>query len=579
MLPPSAVNPTTTGAEPERLQGREPLDVLLRVADSLDAEDISRDALALRHRVAERRFNVACLGQFKRGKSSLINALIGMTVLPTGIVPVTAVPTLVRHGDRLGAKVRLRTGNWEEIDPAELSHFVSEEHNPANRLGVEAVELAVPSAILEGGLCFVDTPGVGSVFEENSAATREFLPHVDVALVITGVDPPLTGEELLIAEAVARDADVVLLILNKADRFEQAARMEAAAFAQRILAARLARDIPAPLHVSATEAGSRDAYDWALLQATLVNLQRDSGSALVRRAHDRGVVRLARLLEAEVAVQRRALTEPVEEGQARIDRLGTALEVAARQMGELSDRVAGEGRRLASRFASRRDAFVNAAAAECAGVLDEMLAALPPRARDRATQDAREIARDALMPWLAQESRDAEAAYSASVPRLIEFVNRFLLEVRANAPEEFDRLPAELPTEMSFDVPSRYYYREIIPLARVSPLRSLLDRVQPAQRVRADIRLAARTYLVQLLEMNSTLVLNDLTERMDDSRRQLEARVRALIDAVSASARRAVERGRDTQAAGAAAVATALASLDTAATDLRALLRAVPPAG
>ena len=50
---------------------------------------------------------VAVVGEFKRGKSSLINALLGDEVLPTGVTPVTAAPTLVRFGEVPRATVRL----------------------------------------------------------------------------------------------------------------------------------------------------------------------------------------------------------------------------------------------------------------------------------------------------------------------------------------------------------------------------------------------------------------------------------------------------------------------------------------
>lgn len=73
---------------------------------------------------------------------------------------------------------------------------VSEEHNPANEKGVTGAEVFVPSSLLATGLCLVDTPGIGSVSAANSAATREFLPRVDAAVLVVGADPPISGEEL-----------------------------------------------------------------------------------------------------------------------------------------------------------------------------------------------------------------------------------------------------------------------------------------------------------------------------------------------------------------------------------------------
>jgi len=100
---------------------------LLRLADraqELSAEPVAEEARELAARVAEGRFYVACVGQFKRGKSSLLNALVGYEVVPTGFVPVTAVPTVIRFGE-LRARVRMRDGLWREVAIPDLNHYAN----------------------------------------------------------------------------------------------------------------------------------------------------------------------------------------------------------------------------------------------------------------------------------------------------------------------------------------------------------------------------------------------------------------------------------------------------------------------
>src|SRR5580698_8817700 len=53
---------------------------------------------ALLDRLDAARLRVLVVGEAKRGKSTLINALLGRAVLPTGVTPLTAVPTTVTHG-------------------------------------------------------------------------------------------------------------------------------------------------------------------------------------------------------------------------------------------------------------------------------------------------------------------------------------------------------------------------------------------------------------------------------------------------------------------------------------------------
>ena len=72
------------------------------IAAELGADDLASDAHAEQRRLEEARFFVACVGQFKRGKSTLINALVGQSVLPVGAVPVTSVMTILRHASKQG---------------------------------------------------------------------------------------------------------------------------------------------------------------------------------------------------------------------------------------------------------------------------------------------------------------------------------------------------------------------------------------------------------------------------------------------------------------------------------------------
>ncbi len=117
---------------------------LAAIADEFGAEHTSGDARSVAERVAEGRFYVACVGQFKRGKSTLINALIGASVLPAGVVPVTTVPTVIRHGDHRQARIRFQAKGWSAVPLDKLDEYVSEDKNPENAKAVAGVEVFFP---------------------------------------------------------------------------------------------------------------------------------------------------------------------------------------------------------------------------------------------------------------------------------------------------------------------------------------------------------------------------------------------------------------------------------------------------
>ena len=310
---------------------------LATVGEELGTNRVAEEARELAARVSEGRFYVACIGQFKRGKSTLINALIGAPVLPVGFIPVTAVPTVIRFGEQRRARVRARDGSWREIAVLDLGEYVSEEYNPENSKGIVGVEVFVPSPLLAAGMCLVDTPGLGSVFTGNTAATEAFIPHIDAALVVVGADPPLAGEELALVKAVARHVEDLILVINKADRTTDEERAAAVGFTRKLLEKRLQRPAGPVFEVSATERleNRGPERDWGKLVEALGQLVEDSGRQMIRAACERGLERLGEQLLAIISEEREALERPLEESERRIAAMKESLAGAERSMREL----------------------------------------------------------------------------------------------------------------------------------------------------------------------------------------------------------------------------------------------------
>jgi ribosome biogenesis GTPase A len=93
------ITPLAVGTGASDADGAARLLGLVQLAEQSGSGRIADEAKEAANRTSEGRFYVACIGQFKRGKSTLINALIGDPVLPVGFTPVTAVPTVIRFGE------------------------------------------------------------------------------------------------------------------------------------------------------------------------------------------------------------------------------------------------------------------------------------------------------------------------------------------------------------------------------------------------------------------------------------------------------------------------------------------------
>jgi Dynamin family len=103
------------------------------------------------------------LKEARISKNSILNAIIGRDLLPTGILPLTSVITVVKYGARERLVIRRKGRRFSEYEPiAALPNYVTGLHNPENRKGIETVAIELPLPFLRRGLQFVDTPGVGS---------------------------------------------------------------------------------------------------------------------------------------------------------------------------------------------------------------------------------------------------------------------------------------------------------------------------------------------------------------------------------------------------------------------------------
>jgi len=205
------------------------LEGTLRRAATVLSEERVLEVSRLLDRWRDRTFVALIVGEFKRGKSTLLNALIGQDLLPTGIPPVTAVPTRVRSGARARALVRFRDGSERAIGLEEVRAYVDESLNPGNQRAVVSVDVEVTTGP-PLGVVLVDVPGLGSTHKHNTEAALAALPEADAAIVVASVDPPVGEAELRLLHLVRDHAPRLDLVLNKVDYLDEEGRRTAEAF-------------------------------------------------------------------------------------------------------------------------------------------------------------------------------------------------------------------------------------------------------------------------------------------------------------------------------------------------------------
>jgi hypothetical protein len=200
------------------------VDLALKATTAYERPDLGGRLLQTRKRLADPNVRVLVVGEFKQGKSQLVNALVNAPVCPVDDDIATAVPTVVKHAEKTTVTL-VREGSQDappertEVPVAQLAEYVSEAGNPGNRAMLSYAEVGLPRKLLAGGLVLVDTPGVGGLGSAHGAATMSALPSADAVLLVSDAAQEYTGPELEFLQAAMKLCPNVACVLTKTDLY------------------------------------------------------------------------------------------------------------------------------------------------------------------------------------------------------------------------------------------------------------------------------------------------------------------------------------------------------------------------
>jgi GTP-binding protein EngB required for normal cell division len=281
--------------------------------------------------------DVAVFGRFKAGKSSFLNSLAGRTVLPIGVVPLTAVVTRLRYGPAEKAEVRFLNGTAKAVSLQEIGVYVGEDANPGNEKQVASVDVELPALQVFEPLQFVDTPGLGSAFTHNTQVTLQWLPNVGAALVAASCDAPLSERDLALLAELRQHTPRIVLLLTKADLLTEAQRAEVMGFVRRELRRKWDGELPVFFYSVRPGFGGLNEKLMRELLLPLAGHHAEAGQGILRhklqsladRTLDYLRVGLAAAMQADSS--RQTLKERLEAERRDFDLLREELSVLARQ--------------------------------------------------------------------------------------------------------------------------------------------------------------------------------------------------------------------------------------------------------
>ncbi len=418
----------------------------------------------IREQLLDERLHLAVLGQFKRGKSTLLNAILGEAILPSSVLPVTALPTWIRPGEkRVSVTIEkdgtptvkeLKSGNMACF----LNRYVNESANPENVLNVTEIEVFHPSDILKQGAVLIDTPGIGSTFRHNTAATMNFLSQCDAALFVTSADPPLTETEIEFLKSVRNRVPRLFFVLNKTDYLEAGELEQAVSFLKKTIRTQAGLNpepvfpVSAKKGLSARKENSNENWEksgMAELETRIFTfLAREKRGAL-HEALTRRILDILNNLEMELALSLKALELPLTDLEQKTALFEEKLEQTENSRLAVLDRVLGEQKRTLKQLEQEAEQLRKES-------LKEIEQLVETATKNSSAVSWEQAARKALADFipgyfeerLGQFSLKFKKKMGAALEPLQEKTNRLIETVRQNAADIFE-IPFHAPESRS----------------------------------------------------------------------------------------------------------------------------------
>ncbi|TJY42219.1 hypothetical protein E5161_09420 [Cohnella pontilimi] len=168
-------------------------------------------------------YTIVVAGEFKHGKSTFVNALLGEQIMPSDVTPTTATLNAVFYGSQPQVHVLKTDGGTEihELTSGILERYTANaDFNPDE---IHHLKIFYPSSLLENRIVLVDTPGVNDLNQHRAAITHRFIPRADIIILMLSMTAPLNGtEQSFIQQYLLRHGtDHILFAANFSDRIDE----------------------------------------------------------------------------------------------------------------------------------------------------------------------------------------------------------------------------------------------------------------------------------------------------------------------------------------------------------------------
>jgi GTPase SAR1 family protein len=521
----------------------------------------------LREKIENNVFNLVVLGQFKRGKTSLINALLAAELLPTAVVPLTSIATILMYGETFTVNVYFNDGRVTEIKPATLNQYVTEKGNPRNEKDVQEVIITYPSPYLRDGVRLIDTPGVGSVYEHNTDVAYQYLPKSDAALFLLSVDQPVSKAELDFLKDVKEYSHRIFFLQNKADYVNSEDLSESISFSKKVIEECMGSEVKifplsAKLALEGKLSGNKELTEKSFLPEFehILNtfLMEEKGKVLLLSVTN-NLLRLLSQARLGLELEMKSLVTPLEELKEKIKIFENKKKEVLVEKDDFSLLLDGEIKKIINNVLEedstkfRQELFIKVSEGfersygECSGMSMKEL-------RNHLEEQVITEVRQAFTTWRSIEDEKLGKTFEAACKRFIARIDDTVDSLLKFSAELF-AVPFDIvKAEAIWSTKSSFYYRFKEQPVGIEIVASSLTLLLPKFIGEKIILKKMKEYLHRVIDLQSARAGNDFEARLDKSklafRWEMFQRIEATLEGIS----KAIEKGMSQKSKGEQAV-------------------------
>lgn len=523
----------------------------------------------LKDRLDEGRFHLAILGQFKRGKSTFLNALLGENLLPGSALPTTAIPVFIYPGNSHRIHIKFNndtpfeftSDNASEINRI-LDKQISEENNPENISGVKSVELFTPSPILQHGLVLIDTPGIGSTHKHNTEVTMNFLKECDAAVFIFSPDPPITETELEFLKRVQPHVKKMIFVLNKSDYLPIEEITEIQAFIKNVLLKNeFIKQDEKIFTVSAKNgliAAAEDNMELWIesgmeeFKTFTENFLSTEKDAVFFKAISGKALDMISEISMRLNIETRSLELPLDDLQNRMSTFRETINKALEQKLETGDILKGDRKRLLKTLDEQSDLLRKKAMTLLNEIIDNNLYSSEKLNENRVSAEFAE----SIPPFFEHELKDISRQFNQLVSdRMAVHENRAVLlieEIKKAASEIFEIPYTGSTGNMGFiEARKPYWVKHRWKSSFVPIPDNLIDSIFPSairtERIKKRLKRQAEELSLSNVENLSWVTLQNLDDTFRKFTKEFDTKLQRIIDATEGALTEAMMRRKDHQ--------------------------------